>query len=119
MALTRSESDSASRRAFSWWGYVGIGVFEAGVWLVAADVPIWNPVWYVPAWYGYLLVLDGMILHSQGHSFLRGRRRETVALPFLVRPALVVNGFACYGLLWHTQRGWLSREDGSAYRPSR
>ena len=82
MALTRSESNTASWRALPWWVYVGIGVFGAGVWWLAADVPIWNTIWYVPAWYGYLLVLDGVMLHTQGHSFLRDRRRETVALLF-------------------------------------
>lgn len=68
--------------AFPWWGYSGISVFGVGVWFLAADVPVWNTVWYVPAWYGYLLALDGFILRSQGRSFLRDRRGETVALLF-------------------------------------
>ncbi len=82
VVCTRFESNTASERAFPWWGYSGISVFGVGVWLLAADVPVWNTVWYLPAWYGYLLVLDGLILRSQGRSFLSDRRSETVALLF-------------------------------------
>ncbi len=40
------------------------------------DVPRWNTAWYVPAWYGYLLVLDAVLFLRRGRSFVshdRGR----------------------------------------------
>jgi hypothetical protein len=65
-----------------WWGVAGVAIFAAGVWILVTDVPGWNATWYVPAWYGYLLVLDAAIFLLQGHSFVGGRRRELVAMMF-------------------------------------
>ena len=58
------------------WGLAGVLLFGAGLWALAADIEGWNAVWYIPAWYGYLLVLDALIFRLQGRSFLAGRRAE-------------------------------------------
>ncbi len=64
------------------WGLLGLAVFAAGLGLLAADVPGWNAVWYLPAWYGYLLAVDAWIYRLQGHSFVSHRRRELAAILF-------------------------------------
>jgi len=43
-------------------------------------VPFWNAIWYAPAWYGYLLVVDATILAVRGRSFLFGERRRLAAM---------------------------------------
>ncbi|MDA0747156.1 MAG: DUF4332 domain-containing protein [bacterium] len=73
-------------RVWPWWAFAGFGLFGLGFWMVAEDIPAWNTVWYVPAWYGYLLVLDAVIYRFQGHSFLRGRLREAGAMCFWSAP---------------------------------
>ena len=60
----------------------GLALSAAGLWAVATDAEGWNTVWYIPAWYGYLTMLDALILARQGHSFLRGRLREAGAMLF-------------------------------------
>ena len=45
-----------------------------------ADVEEFNTIWALPAWYGYLLLLDAAIYHIQDNSFLSHRRRETLAM---------------------------------------
>ena len=116
MACTRSESNTTTTAAFPWWGYSGIAVSGVGVWLLATDVPVWNTVWYLPAWYGYLLVLDGLILRSQGRSFLSDRRRETVALLFWSVPFWFV--YEAYNLVienWYYVFGLRSDNWGFAF----
>jgi hypothetical protein len=36
----------------------------------------WNAIWYLPAWYGYLLALDALIFRLEGSSPLSRRPRE-------------------------------------------
>ena len=69
-----------------WWGIVGLAIGGMGLWALLADVEGWNAVWYVPAWYGYLLVLDAVIFRLQGESFLSHRRRELAAMMFWSAP---------------------------------
>jgi hypothetical protein len=64
------------RRAFPVQGVAGVLLFLLGLWALIADLEAWNTVWYLPAWYGYLLVLDAVIAHRGGRSFVRDRRRE-------------------------------------------
>lgn len=65
---------------FPWWGVAGVALFGAGLWVLLADVPVWNTTWYLAAWYGYLLVLDAVLLKLQGRSFLCGGLRELGAM---------------------------------------
>lgn len=64
------------------WGAAGLLLFGAGLVAVALDVPAWNAVWYVPAWYGYLLLVDAAIFARRGSSFFRSRRRELLEMLF-------------------------------------
>lgn len=68
------------------WGPVGVFLFAAGLWALAADLEGWNAVWYLPAWYGYLLVLDAMIFRLQGRSYLAGRRGELLTMLLISAP---------------------------------
>jgi hypothetical protein len=52
----------------------------AGLYALYWDVPVWNAVWYAPAWYGYLLILDAAIFACRGRSFVFGERRRLVAM---------------------------------------
>jgi len=48
--------------------------------LLALDVPGWNVAFFLFAWYGGLVAADGLVHSRRGHSLLRGRRRELVAM---------------------------------------
>ena len=65
---------------------VGLLLFGAGLAALVLDVPAWNAIWYVPAWYGYLLLVDAAILARRGESFLRSRRRELLEMLFWSLP---------------------------------
>ncbi len=69
-----------SRARFPLWGAAGLALFGLGLWALAADLEAWNAVWYLPAWYGYLLVLDAVIYARRGRSFVGGRARELAAM---------------------------------------
>jgi hypothetical protein len=62
------------------WGAAGVVLFGLGLWALIADLEAWNAIWYLPAWYGYLLVLDAVIFVRTGESFVSGRRRELAAM---------------------------------------
>ena len=57
-------------------GAAGTLLFAGGLFCLARDVEGWNAIWYLPAWYGYLLVLDALIFRLQGSSPLSSRPRE-------------------------------------------
>jgi hypothetical protein len=68
-----------ARRAggrWRWWGTAGALLFAGGVWALAKDAEGWNAIWYLPAWYGYLLVLDALVHRLEGSSPLSARPRE-------------------------------------------
>ena len=65
---------------FPLWGVAGFALFGLGLWALAADLEAWNAVWYLPAWYGYLLVLDALIYARRGESFVGDRLRELAAM---------------------------------------
>jgi hypothetical protein len=77
-AVERSEPRGFA--AFPVWGALGIVLFGLGLWALIADLEAWNTVWYLPAWYGYLLVLDAVIHLRRGQSWVSARRRELVAM---------------------------------------
>jgi predicted flap endonuclease-1-like 5' DNA nuclease len=90
---------------------VGLLLFALGLWALIADLEAWNTVWYLPAWYGYLLILDAVISLRGGRSFVVERRGELVSmmawsLPFwLLFEALnlrLANWYYVFGLrtLW-------------------
>ncbi len=64
----------------------GLLVLGAGLLALVLDVPAWNAVWYVPAWYGYLLLVDAAIFARRGDSFFDGRRRELLEMLFWSLP---------------------------------
>lgn len=72
----------SSSRRFPWWGGVGAAIFVAGLVVLVLDLPRWNTFWYVPAWWGYLLVLDAGTCRIRGGSFLSSRPREVAAMLF-------------------------------------
>ena len=78
---------------------LGVIVFALGLWALAADIEAWNAIWYVPAWYGYLLVLDAAIVARGGRSFLKERRRELVAMMLWSLPFWLL--FEAYNLRLH------------------
>ena len=41
-------------------------LFALGLWTLVADVPGWNAVWYVFAWYAWLLALDAGVFALAG-----------------------------------------------------
>jgi hypothetical protein len=61
---------------------LGAAVLALAVWALAADVEGWNVVYYVPAWYGYLLILDAITHMLGGASLVRERPRELLAMMF-------------------------------------
>jgi uncharacterized protein DUF4332 len=61
-------------------GLVGVLLFAFGLWALVADLEAWNTVWYLPAWYGYLLVLDVVISLRGGRSFVVERRGELASM---------------------------------------
>lgn len=81
--IPTTASERAERRRSSRvpaWGVVGMVLFGLGLWALVLDLEAWNAVWYLPAWYGYLLVLDAVIFVRSGDSFVSGRRRELVSM---------------------------------------
>ena len=69
-----------------WWALLGALLMAFGLWALVTDREAWNVVWYIPAWYGYLLILDSVICKIQGHSFISGRKRELGAMLFWSAP---------------------------------
>jgi hypothetical protein len=63
-----------------WWGVLGAAILVCGLFFLVRDVERWNAVWYVPAWYGYLLIVDALIFRLRGRSFVGGRLRELAAM---------------------------------------
>ena len=76
----------STKHVFPWWGCLGLLLLLSGLWALLKDIEVWNTVWYVPAWYGYLLMLDGAIFRRSGKSFLSHRKRETGAMLFWSAP---------------------------------
>jgi hypothetical protein len=77
-AVERAET--GGRAKFPGWGAAGIVLFGLGLWALLADLEAWNTVWYLPAWYGYLLVLDAVIHLRRGRSYVSARRPELAAM---------------------------------------
>jgi Domain of unknown function (DUF4332) len=95
----RAERRSWPVRRLPLWGAAGIVLFAAGLWALAADVERWNAIWYVPAWYGYLLVLDAAIFVRRGRSFVGGRSAELLAMMSWSVPFWLL--FEAYNLRLH------------------
>jgi hypothetical protein len=68
------------------WGPLGILSLGAGLWALQADVPGWNALWYVAAWYGYLLVLDSVLFLKRRRSFVSHDRGKFLSLLFWSLP---------------------------------
>jgi len=79
-----------------WWAAAGLVLFGLGLWALVADLEGWNAVWYVPAWYGYLLALDAFLLAPRGRSFVGGRMRVLFAMMFWSVPFWLL--FEAYNL---------------------
>src|SRR6185436_11708475 len=45
------EGADARRTARPWWSLAAVPLFAIGLWTLIADVPGWNAVWYLFAWY--------------------------------------------------------------------
>lgn len=87
------------RTRFPLWGVAGLALFGLGLWALAADLEAWNAVWYLPAWYGYLLVLDALIYARRGESFVGGRGRELAWMMFWSVPFWLL--FEAYNVRLH------------------
>lgn len=81
----------------SWWALLGLALLGAGLWTLIRDLEGWNTAWYVPAWYGYLLLLDTVIQRRGGQGFLNQRRRELGAMMFWSVPFWML--FEAYNLV--------------------
>ncbi len=51
-----------------------------GLWTLVADVPGWNAVWYVFAWYAWLLALDAGVFALAGRSWIAAQGRRLPAM---------------------------------------
>lgn len=81
LPATAGDRAGSSRHArIPSWGILGVILFGLGLWALIADLEAWNAIWYLPAWYGYLLVLDAVVFARTGKSFVSGRRRELAAM---------------------------------------
>jgi Domain of unknown function (DUF4332) len=80
VAVSTVERSARGRAPLPIWGAAGVVLFGLGLWALIADLEAWNAIWYLPAWYGYLLVLDAVIFVRTGESFVSGRRRELAAM---------------------------------------
>ncbi len=96
IATSRASTPQGSSSLIASQIPLGLGVFALGIAVLVGDVPAWNTLWFLFGWVGWLLVLDGLILRAQGHSFLVGRRRELGAMLFWSVPYWCV--FEAYNL---------------------
>ncbi len=62
------------------WGAAGLLLLGAGSWALLRDVPRWNAVWYVAAWYGYLLILDAVLFLRRRRSFVSHERGKFLSM---------------------------------------
>lgn len=96
--MTATDSHRPNRLwAHPWWALPGLFLLGIGLWGVVADVPALNILWYIPAWYGYLLLVDALIFWKQRHSFISHRRRELAAMLFWSVPFWFI--FEAYNLV--------------------
>jgi hypothetical protein len=78
---------NGSRRAFPWYGWIGIA------WLIACEVLVslgnrFVATWFTPLmWTGYILAADALVARRRGTSWLTTRRRE---VPLLLLLSVVV-----------------------------
>jgi hypothetical protein len=77
----------------------GVAIFALGLWALVADLEAWNAIWYLPAWYGYLLILDAAIHALGGRSFAGERRRELFRMMAWSLPFWLL--FEAYNLRLH------------------
>jgi hypothetical protein len=80
VASPAAEIEERAPGRFPAWGAAGAALFALGLWALVADLEAWNAIWYVPAWYGYLLALDALVFFRRGESFVSARRRELAAM---------------------------------------
>lgn len=69
-----------------WWSLAAVPLLAIGLWTLIADVPGWNVVWYLFAWYSWLLVLDAAIFALSGRSWIAAQGRRLPALLFASVP---------------------------------
>ncbi len=74
--------DGAASVRAPWWSLAAAPLFAFGIWTLAADVPGWNAVWYLFAWYGWLLLLDAAVWKLGGRSWIAAQGRRLPALLF-------------------------------------
>ena len=59
---------------------LGIAILLFGLWVLARDVEGLNTAWFLFAWTGWLLIVDGFVARAGGVPFTGGRRRELGAM---------------------------------------
>ena len=69
-----------------WWSLAAVPLFAIGLWTLVADVPGWNVVWYLFAWYSWLLALDAAVFALSGRSWIAAQGRRLPALLFVSVP---------------------------------
>jgi hypothetical protein len=63
-----------------WWSLAALPLFAVGLWTLVADVPGWNVVWYLFAWYAWLLALDAAVFALSGRSWIAAQGRRLPAM---------------------------------------
>jgi len=73
--------DGAASARAPWWSLAAAPLFAVGIWTLAADVPGWNAVWYLFAWYGWVVLLGAAVWELGARSWLgaEGRRRPALS----------------------------------------
>ena len=83
IARARPARPNAVLQPFPWFGWIGIGVGAAG-WILAWSDHIVPPEWrrhtFFALWLGYILVMNGLVVHRSGRSPLTHRTGWFLAL---------------------------------------
>ncbi|HXT22604.1 MAG TPA: hypothetical protein VN923_17770, partial [Thermoanaerobaculia bacterium] len=79
-------SSSTTPTLRPWWSLAAPPLLAVGLWTLIADVPGWNVVWYLFAWYAWLLALDAAVHALSGRSWIAAQGRRLPAMLFVSVP---------------------------------
>ncbi|HEV8631816.1 MAG TPA: DUF4332 domain-containing protein [Thermoanaerobaculia bacterium] len=71
--------DAPAARA-PWWSLLALPLLALGVWTLATDVPGWDALWYLFAWYSWLLIVDALVYARARRSWMAAQGRRLLVL---------------------------------------